>query len=38
MVTETLCGMDAVALWRTDDRYLAVEVPRSASLGLADYS
>ena len=31
-VAETVCGMDAVALWRTDDSYLAVEVQLSLHL------
>jgi hypothetical protein len=29
---ETVCGMDAVALWRTDDSFLAVEVQREPFL------
>ena len=33
---ETVCGMDAVALWRTDDRYLAVEVRVRAKRELID--
>ena len=29
---ETVCGMDAVVLWRTDDSYLAVEAQPSLHL------